>query len=139
MAIAKAKQAPEFSLRALNGSPFTLGDHFSKTPLLLFFFKTTCPVCQFVSPFIERIAHAGANTFGICQTLEPAMAERYTTDYSLTFPILLEQPGYDVSNRYDIDVVPTLFVLDSTGKILTTVESFLRPLPITRDWIGRLN
>ena len=126
MAIAKAKPAPDFLLKLTDGTGFVLSERLTAAPLLLFFFKTTCPVCQLASPYIERMAQSGAKVFGVCQDLELSKAVRYSNEYRLSFPVMLEQSGYDVSNRYDIDVVPTLIVIDANGSIVESVECFDR-------------
>jgi len=62
--------------------------------------------------------------FGVCQDLNPTTAQRFISEYGLTFPVMIEQPGYDVSNRYGLEAVPTLFVIDTDSKILHSVVSF---------------
>ncbi len=61
-------RAPEFRLELLSGGAATLTDILTGGPVLLAFFKISCPVCQLTFPFLERIHAAGAvRIFGISQ------------------------------------------------------------------------
>ena len=124
MALAKATPAPNFTLPLLKGNEFSLSRQLGQAPLLLFFFKTTCPVCQLASPYVERLSQSGARVYGVGQNLDHKTIKQYTDEYSLTFPVALEQPGYEVSNKYDIDVVPTLFLVSADSMVEQAVECF---------------
>jgi len=50
--------APDFSLPLLQGGSFSLHDALKGGPVLLAFFKISCPVCQFAFPYIERLFQA---------------------------------------------------------------------------------
>ena len=47
-------------------------------------------------------------------------------EYNLSFPALLDEPGYPISNNYGLTNVPTLFLIDSTGKVLVSCVGFVR-------------
>src|SRR6266705_4019217 len=51
-------RAPDFRLPRLYGGVSALAELAAKGPVVLVFFKVTCPVCQMALPFLERI-HAG--------------------------------------------------------------------------------
>ena len=54
--LSAGSKAPVFSLLDLNGSPRSLAEILSRGPVLLVFYKISCPTCQFTLPFLERIA-----------------------------------------------------------------------------------
>lgn len=126
MAIAKAKKAPEFSLLCTDGNPFVLANRLRETPLVLFFFKSSCPVCQLSAPFVSQMSTLGVPIVAICQDLEPLKADGFANRYAFSFPVVVEQKGYQVSNLYEIDTVPTLFVVDQNGVVSDVVECFDR-------------
>jgi hypothetical protein len=95
-------------------------------PTALFFFKVTCPVCQMTAPKVEAFdrAYPGRIT-GVGQDPEPRL-DAFGQEFSMTFGAVSDAPPYDVSNAYEIEVVPTLFVVDRAGSIVDTVESWDR-------------
>src|SRR5271166_4524601 len=64
-------RAPGFTLPTVGGKPVTLDEALQKGPVVLAFFKVSCPVCQYAFPFLERVyrANQGANVtvLGISQ------------------------------------------------------------------------
>jgi len=53
-------QAPDFELKDVNGRAFRLGTALTSGPVILAFFKVSCPTCQFTFPHLQRIfASAG--------------------------------------------------------------------------------
>ena len=123
--------APAFELRNLAGGSTSLAQLLPAGPVLLAFFKVSCPVCQFTLPFLERI-HRGAapsslSIYGISQDETDATRE-FGKRYGLTYPILLDtaRNHYEASDAYRITHVPTLFLIEPDGRISRVVEGFAR-------------
>ncbi len=57
-ALVTGKLAPDFTLPTLDGKQFSLHDLRQRGPVVLAFFKVSCPVCQYAFPMYERVAHA---------------------------------------------------------------------------------
>jgi len=57
--------APQIKLKSLDGQEFSLEDARKKGPVVAVFFKVSCPVCQMVLPYLDRIfkAYAKSGTF----------------------------------------------------------------------------
>jgi len=112
--------APQASLPAMDGSSFSLLKALSGGPLVLAFFKISCPVCQFTLPYLERIyqAHRGkVNIVAVSQNTRNDTAF-FTREFGITFPVLLDDTSsYPVSNAYGLTHVPTLFLISPAGKI----------------------
>src|ERR1035438_6032440 len=70
-ALALATKAPEFDLKTLDGKRFSLNDELARGPVVLVFFKISCPTCQYALPFFERLhqayGHQGVTLVGISQ------------------------------------------------------------------------
>jgi len=113
--------APSFTLPTVQGKQFSLDEALNKGPVVLAFFKTSCPVCQYAFPFIERVyrANQDANVtvLGISQdNLRDTQA--FLREYGVTFPVALDDPAkYAVSNAYGLTNVPTLFYIAAGGEI----------------------
>lgn len=121
------KIAPNFSLKALDGREYSLSAAMKSGPVALAFFKISCPVCQFTFPFIERLyKRYGGDTvtfLGISQD-DARATRRFTEDYGLTFPVLLDEDGYPVSNGYGLTNVPTIFLVGQDAAVRTVCLGF---------------
>ena len=114
--------APDFTLPTLDGKKVTLSDLLEHGPVVLAFFKVSCPVCQYAFPFYERMYRAnhdaGVTVLGISQN-NPSDAKAFAREYGVTFPIAIDNDTnhYAVSNAYGLTNVPTLFYIASGSEI----------------------
>lgn len=120
-ALATGKSAPSFDLKTIDGKRFSLADELSRDPVVLAFFKVSCPTCQYAFPFYERLYKAygrnGVTLVGISQN-DASETAAFAKDFGITFPILLDPTGkYPVSNAYGLTNVPTLFWIAQDGEI----------------------
>jgi peroxiredoxin len=119
-------RAPEFRLPRLDGGEALLHDLIANGPILLVFFKITCPVCQLTLPFLERLYTPGSfPVYGISQN-DPEDTREFNQEFEITFPTLLdrEDDGYDASNAYGISSVPTMFLIERDGTISRASEGW---------------
>jgi peroxiredoxin len=120
-ALTTASAAPDFTLKSIDGSTFSLKDALARGPVVLAFFKISCPVCQYALPVLERIykAHGseGVTIIGVSQDKQRDTAA-FMTEYGITFPVLLDDTNsYPVSNAYGLTNVPTTFWVNQEGQI----------------------
>jgi peroxiredoxin len=119
--------APEFALQDLSGKRFSLAEALARGPVVAAFFKTSCPVCQYTFPFLERLFKAYGNdraTFcGISQDNAERTAE-FNRECGVTFPTLLDKAGYPVSNEYGLTTVPTYYLISSEGTVQVASVGF---------------
>jgi peroxiredoxin len=113
--------APDFTLPLVKGGEFSLRDALKRGPVIVAFFKITCPVCQFTFPYLERIYRSypqGQYTLlGISQD-EDNYTEEFAREYGITFPLALDDVDtYLVSNAYGITNVPTIFMISPDGGV----------------------
>jgi|SRR5271156_283581 len=120
-ALTKGSKAPDFELRALDGKRFVLRDELAQGPVVLAFFKVSCPTCQYAFPFLERLerayGHKAARIIGVSQN-DPRDTAAFTKEFSVTFPVLLDDTRkYPASNAYGLTNVPTIFWIAQDGEI----------------------
>jgi peroxiredoxin len=119
--------APAISLKTLDGAAATLQDALKKGPVVAAFFKVSCPTCQFTAPFLERLHESyGGEKFtvwGISQD-DARDTREFCEELDVEFPILIEDPGYALSNQYGISMVPSIFVINRDGKTEMVSEGF---------------
>ncbi len=121
-ALVTGKLAPDFTLSTLDGEEVSLRKLLQRGPVVLAFFKVSCPVCQYAFPFYERVARAhqgaGASFLGISQN-GSADTKAFAREYGVTFPIAIDEKAnhYAVSNAYGLTNVPTLIYIAQDGEI----------------------
>ncbi len=120
-ALVTGKLAPAFTLTTTEGKTVNLQDLLQRGPVVLAFFKVSCPVCQYAFPMYERMAKAhqdiGASVLGISQN-KPSDTKAFAREYGVTFPIAIDDANrYAVSNAYGLTNVPTLFYISTDGEI----------------------
>jgi len=125
--VAAGRSAPVFSLPDLKGRAHSVADALKKGPVVLAFFKVSCPVCQYALPFLERIHKAYGNdqvsVWGVSQD-DVRDTKEFGEEYELTFPLLVDEEGYPVSNQYGLSNVPTVVMIATDGRATVSVHGF---------------
>lgn len=128
--ISPGSTAPGFDLPALGADGERLGlDELTRSgPVLLAFFKTSCPVCTLSFPLWgqldERYGHA-VNVVGVSQ--DPlAKARPWLDGLGFDAPVVDDSDGYGVSRAYDVETVPTLVLVDKAGEVLAASQGWDR-------------
>jgi peroxiredoxin len=120
-ALSAGTSAPELTLPTVDGKTFSLADALQRGPVVLAFFKITCPVCQYALPYLERLHQnfRGKNVTIIGVSQNPnADTRAFMREYGVTFPVVLDDPrNYAVSNAYGLTNVPTVFYVAPDGEI----------------------
>ena len=114
-------RAPGFTLQTVQGKQVLLDEALQKGPVVLAFFKVSCPVCQYAFPLLERLHQANRSedvtVLGISQD-KLRDTQTFLGEYGVTFPVALDDPKkYVVSNAYGLTTVPTLFYIAPDGEI----------------------
>jgi len=120
--LAEGSSAPDFQL----GS-FSLSSALSRGPVLLAFFKISCPTCQLTFPFLRRLgerAGAGAPQLITISQDDASGTAQFQGRFGPDEPALLDLKPYAVSNLYQIRNVPTLYLIETDGRISMAVAGF---------------
>lgn len=129
-ALSAGTKAPAFTLPDTDGEQRSLTEALKKGPVLLAFYKVSCPVCQFAFPYLERIqrqikGRSDVQLWGVAQD-DADDAERFAGQYGCTFPMLTDVDPYPVSNDYGLTNVPTLFLIQPDGRIQLSSVGFVK-------------
>ena len=129
-ALTVGTKAPEFELKTLDGKRFLLSEALARGPVVLAFFKVSCPVCQFAFPYLERLHKAyrqqGYMLVGVSQN-DAKETAAFNKEFGVTFPVLLDELSrYPVSNAYGLTNVPTLFWIAPDGEIEVSTVGWLK-------------
>jgi peroxiredoxin len=127
--IVAGQNAPDFSLKAIDGTEYSLAKLLRRGPVFVSFFKVSCPVCQFTFPFLERLhqRYGGKEVafLGISQD-NPRATKEFADEYGVTFPMVLDAEGYPASNAYGLTTVPSSFLIDTGGSVKIASLGFNR-------------
>jgi peroxiredoxin len=119
--------APDINLPDLNGAAWSLRDALREGPVVLAFFKVSCPTCQMTFPFLQRLAapgNVGSQLIAISQDNAPDSRE-FQQRLGLSMRTLIDAPpAYSASNTYEITSVPSIFTIETDGGITSAVEGF---------------
>jgi peroxiredoxin len=127
--IAAGNSAPNFSLKSFDGKEFSLAGSLKKGPVVLAFFKVSCPVCKFTFPFLERLCQRyksdNVTLLGVSQDNVSASRD-FAQDFGVTFPVLIDDASYTVSNAYGLSMVPTVFLVEPDGTVKISSMGFVK-------------
>ena len=120
-ALTTGRRAPSFELKETGGEVFSLSEELAHGPVVLAFFKVSCPTCQYTLPFLQRLHKAygdkGVRLVGISQN-DATETAAFAKEFGVTFPLLLDPVGsYPASNAYGLTNVPSIFWVAQDGEI----------------------
>ena len=112
-----------------DGGKFSLHEALAAGPVMLTFFKTTCPTCQYGLPFLDRLAGKldGSGATAVSVSQDTALdGERFKIEYEYATRQILdtEDSGFAVSDAYGLTNVPTVFLIGPEGRIAHTMVSW---------------
>jgi peroxiredoxin len=130
MALPIGAKAQEFTLTSTTGKPVVLSELSKRGPVVLAFFKVSCPTCQYAFPYFERMSRLhkpeAVSFVGISQN-DLSDTQAFMKTYGVTFPVAIDDSKqYIVSNAYRLTNVPTAYLVDRDGKIQVSSVGWAR-------------
>lgn len=122
--------APDFALKTIDGPAISLKDALARGPLLLIFFKVSCPTSKFTLPYVERLQQHvlphGGQALGVSQDAS-VLTRRFAQDCGVSFPVVIDEEPYNVSRQYGLSYVPSTFVIGPDARIVMAFDGFSKP------------
>ena len=122
------KDPANFTLPLLNGGNRALSSFKGKV-VILNFWATWCPPCRAEMPSMEilyqRLKNQGLELLAVDIGEDQTVVRDYIGKGSYSFPVLLDRDT-KVSNQYGISAIPTSFILDREGKIISMIVGSIR-------------
>ena len=120
-ALAAGTKAPDIELKTMDGKKFSLQAELARGPVVLVFFKVSCPTCQYALPMFERLHKAygqkKVTLVGVSQN-DSKETTPFMKQFGITFPVLLDDTrSYPASNAYGLTNVPSIFWVAQDGEI----------------------
>ncbi len=115
----EGEEARDFNLKDLKGESVELVKLRGKV-VLLNFWATWCGPCRIEMPQIDRLQKEfkdrGLVALGISDE-EPSRAREFLARHRISFPTLSD-PEQTVAQNYQVDVIPTVLIINREGKIV---------------------
>jgi peroxiredoxin len=127
-------RAPETTFRDLDGSPVTLPGLLERAaglPLLLAFFKVSCPTCRLTWPYLQKLhdryGGKAVHVVGVSQN-DAAASRAYSSEFGrATFDLVLDaEPAFGASNAYGVEAVPHLVLVSPESTVLSVSAGWSR-------------
>ena len=116
--------APSFHLPDVDtGVP--VDDPWRDGPVVLAFFKASCPVCRMVAPKVAAMADGGARVLAVGEDPRPTLVT-FRDQHGQKVPTVSEPAPYRVSSAYGLVTVPTLFLVGADGVVADAVGGWDR-------------
>lgn len=125
-------RAPEAPFRGADGSRETTSSLLAGAnglPLLLAFFKTSCPTCKLTWPYLQRLHEAYGGTavkiVGVSQNGSDESRRFFEEWGGATFDLLLDpEPTFAASNAFEVEAVPRMVLVSPDGAIEEAFEGW---------------
>jgi peroxiredoxin len=119
--------APAVSFFDAAGHEHTLDSLLAGGPVLLAFFKVSCPVCQMTLPYLQRLAGGRLRIVPVSQDNAEATLG-FSQAFSFELPSLFdrEEDEYPASNAFHLTNVPSLFVVEPGRRIVWDSVGFVK-------------
>jgi len=126
-------RAPEVTFRAPDGRETTTSQAVAESnglPLLLVFFKVSCPTCKLMWPYLQKLHETyggkAVRVVGVAQDGAEAARAFYGEFGGAAFDLLVDPPPYPASNAFDVDSVPHLALAAPDGALENLFEGWSR-------------
>jgi peroxiredoxin len=117
------KRVPAVTFTRPGGGNATVADLLAEAdglPLLLAFFKVSCPTCRLTWPYLQRLHAAYGGTavrvVGIAQNTAEESRKFFEEFGKATFDLFLDpEPLFKASNAFHVEAVPHLALVSPAG------------------------
>ena len=117
-------KAPSFTLQAVDGGQ-AVTDPWTEGPVVLSFFKVSCPVCRMVAPMLTKLTEGGVRVIGVGQD-PPEVIATFNEAEGQRATALSEPAPYEVSESFGLEAVPSIFLIGADGEIQRAIAGWNR-------------
>ncbi len=121
--VVAGRTAPEFTAKDLSGTTHTLAETRGHVTLLQFW-ASWCPHCRsdlpYVKELVERYKNKGLQVLTVSVDREPDKLQGFIQEQQVAYPVISATAHPDVSEQYEVQGIPTYFLIDAKGTITNT-------------------
>ena len=126
LAAATSPLAPDFTLKARDGSNLRLAEQ-QGSIVVLNFWASWCGPCRQEMPVLDELAKKyadlGVQVVGVNVETETDGVQNYLSEVPVSFPILLDLENI-ASKAYDVKAMPTTVIIDKDGRVRALHRSY---------------
>jgi thiol-disulfide isomerase/thioredoxin len=115
--------APAVDVQTLAGATVNLGKYIGKTPIIMEFWATWCPVCKELEPTLLALTkkYPKVQFIGIAVSVNqsPELVKRFVEAHKLPGEHFFDKKGL-ASGAYDAAATSYVLVIDKSGKVVYT-------------------
>lgn len=121
-------RAPGFVLSSSSGTRQGLEEIVVSGPALMVFFKTTCKSSQIAIPVYGELQRRYGDVVPVVAIAQDPLdtAEAWLADRQFVGHVLTDFPDYEVSERYDLQGLPTAVLVDRDAVVLASLVGWNR-------------
>jgi peroxiredoxin len=120
-------EPPDFTLPGLDGLTYSLHEAIDEGPVVLVFWQAHCGACRMIAPYLNTLFDAyeniGWSYWTIAQDAEQD-ARAFAQQHSLKATVLVDGPAMTVSEAYDPQETPTIYVVEPGKGVTLEVGGF---------------
>ncbi|NCN43956.1 MAG: protein disulfide oxidoreductase [Piscirickettsiaceae bacterium CG_4_9_14_3_um_filter_43_564] len=109
-------KAPELNTTSITGQPIQLA-HYQGQPVLIHFWATWCPICDFAKDGIEQVAKDYAVINIATQSDDDTALIAYAKSNQMNADIIVNDQEGQLMKRFGARAVPASFLVDKDGNI----------------------
>ncbi|WP_169713689.1 TlpA family protein disulfide reductase [Paludifilum halophilum] len=122
---AEGFEAPDFTLKTLDGKTVTLSDNDGK-PSIINVWASWCPPCKKEMPLLQKAYKKygdQVNFHMVNLTIQDnkEKMESYLEEKEFTFPVLLDETG-EIVESYGVVGIPQTYAVDEKGKVIRHIQ-----------------
>ena len=118
--------APQIEVTQLSGAAWRLDDARERQPVILAFFKASCPTCRLTLPFLQRLTEARVKVLAISQD-NAVVTQDFLNRFGISIPAAIDKAwDYPASSAFGITTVPSVFLIEPGGIISQAYEGFAK-------------
>jgi peroxiredoxin len=117
-------KAPSVSVQTLDGKTVDLSQFYGKSPILIEFWATWCPVCKELEPRMKAV-HAKYGTrvkfIGVSVNVNQTVprVKAFIEKYGIPGDQFWDAKG-DATDKYDVPATSYVVIIDKSGKVIYT-------------------
>lgn len=117
---------PPLDLRDSRGDALALAIAPPGRKALYVFFKTTCPTCELLWPYLDRLRRCVGDKLEIVAVSQDGRQEtdRFSRDLATDIRTVYDPPPWRASEEMGLENVPTMFLVGEDGRIRETILGF---------------
>jgi peroxiredoxin len=129
--VTTGSDAPDFTLRGLDGLTYALHEARHAGPVLLVFWQAQCGACKMVAPYLTRLhetyEHLGWTLWTIAQD-GPEDVLRFVEQQGFRPTVLVDGPQLRVSELYDPASTPAFYFMEPGAGVTLEADGFDKEL-----------